>query len=442
MRVFLLITVLFAFLYSKEFEITPKSVKRIKKICQEASGDDVVYLRGGVYTRRFPTIKCSGRDGRYIKITSYPDERVIIKSSWVIKGDFLDIGSLSFVGNNQKLNYSRVIKQWWNPKKELKRGGILVKKGHHLKIHDCAVGYFPASGVKITGKSDYIEINHNIIYNNAWWSIGGTGGLIVKNIHQIDSKKDAKIKITNNLFFSNESRIFSHVFKKGFSKLVIDEGESFLIQQKDDPSKKGAKKGKYSGRYLVENNLILFNGKGTSLNKADNIDFVKNTLYCNGSTTKSIKAGGVRANHSNHDRFLDNAVESCKNRMAFSVVGHDNIFERNFAVSKSQKPINGVKIVDKLFRNPKKLDFYSKEFGSRANKLLDSFSKMLREYNIKVKPTNYVVDSKKMVEDIIKTIPKKSDTVIKRYKDRVEIKNINNSGIKGLGKSFTLKLVP
>ena len=95
----------------------------------------------------------------------------------------------------------------------------------------------------------------------------------------------------------------------------------------------------------------------------------------------------------------------------------------------------GLRLVKRVFNDPKHLNF-----NKDANRLLASFKPMLNRYNIKVKPTGYVVDKAKQVEDVIALIPKKADTVIKRYKDRVEIKNIDRRGIKWMENDFTLKL--
>lgn len=434
MKYFILF-LLFASLEAAQFNLYPQdNPQKIKKICIKARGGDTIYFNEGIYTKKFPKIKCSGKKGAPILITAKEGAKVTIRSPWIVKGEYLQISHLNFKGGGENLRYDDVIKQWWNPGKELRQNGLLIV-GHHITLKDNAIGCFTASGVKFKGKSDYIQIDHNIIYNNAWWSTGGTGGLIIKTIHQIDNKKTAKIKITNNLFFGNESRIFSHVYKKGFSKLVIDEGESFLLQQKEDANKKGARNGHYSGRYLVRNNLILYNGKGTSLNKVDRVDLVRNYLYCNGTTATSVKAGGIRGKNTNYDTFINNYISSCKNKMAVSVIGKHNTFKNNIVKSKIQKPIPGVKIVDRVFTDPKHLDF-----NPEANKLLRSFQPLLKRYDIKIKPTGYIVDTEKQIEDIIRLIPKKKGIVIKRVEDKIIIKNIDNRGIKDLGRSFVLKL--
>ena len=426
-------------LNATDYSITPQSIDKITQICKVAKAGDNIYLRAGVYEKAFPHIRCSGSSQGAVNLTAYPNEQVTIRSAWRVKGNYLSISNLNFKGKSDELNYESVIRQWWKPSKKLRQIGLYIE-GHHIDVKNNTLGYYPSSGLKISGKSDYLTIEHNIIYNNAWWSTGGTGGLIVKSIHEFDGSKATKVKIVNKLFFANESRIFSHVFKKGFAKLTIDEGQSFLIQQKEDANKKGAKQGNYHGRYLVQNNLILFNGKGTSLNKADNIDMYANTLYCNGTTAKSIQAGGIRGNKTNHDRFIDNAIESCGEGKAVSVKGKDNLFKNNYVKSRTQRPQKGITLVKSLFRDPANFDFYTQAFGDRANKQLHSFDQMLRSNNIQVKATNYKIDSKRQVQDIIDGIPKTNRTEVLHLKDKILIKNIDNRGIKGLKKTFILKL--
>ena len=425
MKKLLILSIFFGILIAKEYEITPQHIHRLKKICQKIKPGDEIILKGGIYNKKFPVITCSGSSKADVTIKAKKNEKVTIKKGWEIKASYLTIKNLNFKGNNNSLNYKKVIKHWWNPTPKMRKSGLLIE-GSHITLENNIIGNFPGVGVKFKGKSDYLTINHNIIYNNAWWTTGGTGGLVIKNIHQTDNSKKVKIKIINNLFFANESRIISHVFKKGFAKMVIDEGESFLIQQKDDASKKGAKSGKYNGRYLVKNNLILYNGKGSSLNKADNIDLIANDFYCNGTTATSKKAGGIRGNNTNNDNFIDNAIQTCADKKAISVKGKNNHFINNKT--------------GKIYKDPQHLNFYNIYFKNRANKLFESFKPMLNKYKIKVKPTNYKVNLTKEINDIIALIPKKANTKIIRQKNKIIIKNINNSNIKGLKKNFVLKL--
>jgi hypothetical protein len=425
-------------IHAKIFTVNSSSVSKLSQICRNAIGGDKIYLRSGIYTNHFPIIKCSGNSKAVITIAPYPGEKVTIRSNWIIKGNYLLIEGLNFKGFAEKIKYKDVISSWWNPPKKYKVTGLLIK-GHHITLRNNAIGCYPGAGIKVTGYSDYINIYHNMIYNNAWWSTGGTGGLIVKNIIQSDNTNKRKVDISNNLIFSNESRIISHVFQKGFVKLIIDEGESILIQQRDDAVKKGAKKGLYHGRYLIKNNLILFNGKGASLNKADNIDFIANTLYSNGSTATNPNATGIRGNHTNNDTFINNVIGCIRGGKAFSIKGKRNIFKNNYVNCIQTPPINGVYRINKLFRIQDKLNFYNYIFKDRANRLLKSFKKMLENYNIKVKPTNYKVDLHNEIKKIIDTIPKNKKTKIYNDKNKIKIFHIDRKGYKNMPKNLILK---
>jgi len=437
MRILIFLILNLVLLNAQKYNIYPNNVKQIKEICSNIEGGDIIYLREGIYNY-IPNIKCSGNSKKFVKISAYPNEKVIIKDSVRINGNYLIISNLNLKGNSESLNYDEVISQWWNPSKEINKNGLIVE-GHHIIIRNNTIGYFPASGLRVTNNSDYITIHHNIIYNNAWWATSGTGGIIVKNIYQLDNSTKRKIKITKNLIFSNESRIFSHVFSKGFSKLTIDEGESFLIQQDDDPRNTKAKFGNYNGRFLVKNNIILYNGKGSSLNKANNIDMIENFLYCNGTTASSINAGGIRGNNTNNDLFKNNLIEVCQDKIGFSVTGYNNYLLNNHIKSTTQKFLPGLIIESKLFENPKKLNFYNKISKNKANIILNSFHKMLTQNNIIIKPTNYKVDYKKQINDIIELIPQNANTKINKYPNKIEILNIDNKNINNLPNNFTLE---
>ncbi len=427
-------------LLGKDFILAPHNFSHINKVCQVAHGGDRIVLRGGIYKEVPRRIHCRGEKGSYLAITRYEDEKPIITKGIRLKGAWLKIEGLAFEGNSNALRYDEVIRHWWRPTKAMRNFGLHLQ-GHHILIQNNIFGHFPAYGLKIAGKSDYITIEHNIIYDNAWWSTGGTGGLVIKNIHQIDNRRAKKIHIVRNLFFGNESRIISRVFAKGFATMVIDEGESFLIQERDDAAKRGAKRGDYDGIYEVRGNLILFNGKGSSINKADNVELVANDLCCNGTTATSPQAAGIRVDkESRRIEVRDNAVQTCADGIAYSIKAKEVKLHNNYAKSEIKTPLPGVTYVQRLYRDPAHCDFSNPYFGQRANELLASFRPMLRRYAIIVTPTHYRVDVQKQIADILRYVPRTSATRIERFEDRIEIYNIDNRGIKGLGRDFILRL--
>ncbi|GEM_PF-5062778 len=389
-------------IFGKTIEITPKNAYQIKKLLKNAKPGDEIVFEDGIY-KRIPKIKISGNKANPIVIRG--GEKTLIKNPVFIKGDYLIIKNLYIKGNADKINYNQVIKEWWNPSNEIKKSGLYIE-GRHVLVKDNVICNFPGSGLRIIKKSDYVTVKHNIVCNNAWWSTGGTGGLIVRNIIQSDNSKKDKIKILNNLIFSNESRIISHVYQKGFTKMVIDEGEGLLIQQKSD--KDTIKNGHYNGGFLVKNNLLLYNGKAISINKANNVKIIKNTLYKNG-TTVTGKAGGIVLNTTKNDIIRNNLIVPSKGKDAIRKFLAKNIIEKNNLISYEDRNID-----------------------------LSSFEDMLRKYNLKVKPTNYKVNLKKQILDILKNIPKTDKTSFELEGNRLNIYNIDNKKIKALPKNYML----
>ena len=389
-------------IFGKTIEITPKNAYQIKKLLKNAKPGDEIVFEDGIY-KRIPKIKISGNKANPIVIRG--GEKTLIKNPVFIKGDYLIIKNLYIKGNADKINYNQVIKEWWNPSNEIKKSGLYIE-GRHVLVKDNVICNFPGSGLRIIKKSDYVTVKHNIVCNNAWWSTGGTGGLIVRNIIQSDNSKKDKIKILNNLIFSNESRIISHVYQKGFTKMVIDEGEGLLIQQKSD--KDTIKNGHYNGGFLVKNNLLLYNGKAISINKANNVKIIKNTLYKNG-TTVTGKAGGIVLNTTKNDIIRNNLIVPSKGKDAIRKFLAKNIIEKNNLISYEDRNID-----------------------------LSSFEDMLRKYNLKVKPTNYKVNLKKQILDILKNIPKTDKTSFELEGNRLHIYNIDNRKIKALPKNYML----
>ena len=389
-------------IFGKTIEITPKNAYQIKKLLKNAKPGDEIVFEDGIY-KRIPKIKISGNKANPIVIRG--SEKTLIKNPVFIKGDYLIIKNLYIKGNADKINYNQVIKEWWNPSNEIKKSGLYIE-GRHVLVKDNVICNFPGSGLRIIKKSDYVTVKHNIVCNNAWWSTGGTGGLIVRNIIQSDNSKKDKIKILNNLIFSNESRIISHVYQKGFTKMVIDEGEGLLIQQKSD--KDTIKNGHYNGGFLVKNNLLLYNGKAISINKANNVKIIKNTLHKNG-TTVTGKAGGIVLNTTKNDIIRNNLIVPSKGKDAIRKFLAKNIIEKNNLISYEDRNIN-----------------------------LSSFEDMLRKYNLKVKPTNYKVNLKKQILDILKNIPKTDKTSFELEGNRLHIYNIDNKKIKALPKNYML----
>ena len=379
------------------FYVNPKTVKKLRKICREAGPGDTIVFEGGVY-KKVPRITCSGAKGNSIVITSSGYRPAVIRGPVFVKGNYLKIENLYFRGYGDRLNYREAINHWWHPTKKVFKPSGLKIVGKHILIENNAFCYSVGRGLRVTGKSNYVTIRHNIICNNAWWSTAGTGGLIIRDID--NGNRPGEIRVEDNLIFSNESRIISHVFKKGFTRMVIDEGEGLLIQQDG--------KRTFGGKFVVKNNLFLYNGKGISLNRSYNVSVVNNKFYHNG-TTLTGTGGSIVCNRSEGVVIESNEMEPLKGK----------------------KPIKLLKCSKVVLKNNRFTADVSDEDISR-------FSDLLERFQIRVKPTNYRVDLKKQILDIVKRIPRKKDTKVELKGNRLYIYNINNRGIRGLPKDYVL----
>jgi len=382
--------------YAQVFYVSPKTVNNLKKICREAAPGDTIVFKEGTY-KAVPRIKCSGEKDNPIVITSYSQKPAVIKAPVFIQGNYLVVKGLYFRGYSDELNYEKAIEHWWNPTKEVFKWSGLKVTGHDILIEGNAFCYSIGSGLRVLGNSNNITIRHNVICNNAWWSTAGTGGLIVRDID--NGKKAGEIRIEDNLIFSNESRIISHVFKKGFTKMVIDEGEGALIQQDG--------KGTFGGEFIVRNNLFLFNGKGLSINRSYSVEVFKNKFYHNG-TTLTGSGGSIVCNRSKDISIEFNEMEPLRGKKAIKLMKCLNVFVKN-----------------------NKMETEFSDDISRFSDLLDRF-------DIEAKPTNYTVDLRKQIIDIIKRIPKGEDTRLELKGNKLYIYNIDNTGIKGLPKDYIL----
>ena len=153
MRKILILIGLIVFLSAKVINVYPNS----ENVYKNAKAGDTIYFNDGVYKNEM-VIKCKGNKNAYITITGAKNAK--IKNTLKINGSYLIIKNLNLKGDNNLITYNEAIKHWWEKNKKYDKKGMLIR-GHHLIIKDNTIGYFPGAGIKITGRSDYITINHN-----------------------------------------------------------------------------------------------------------------------------------------------------------------------------------------------------------------------------------------------------------------------------------------
>ena len=219
-----------------------------KKACSNLNGKQNIYLRGGVYRNpgyhndwtqsgRYPSvgIECQGTEANPIVIRPWGSEYVKLKTDalYGIKikagAKHITVQNLEIEGEAQAITLDTALKYWWESNDTMQSSGI-VANGDDIIIKDNVVHDMPGSGIGATAGA-YATIEGNIVYNCDWWTIAGSKGIGITSARGSDVNGTYKNQIVGNLIFNIEQRLFSHVWKKKFATLTIDEGEAFLIQE-------------------------------------------------------------------------------------------------------------------------------------------------------------------------------------------------------------------
>ncbi len=214
---------------------------------------------------------------------------------------------------------------------------------------------------------------------------------------------DSESYIKGNLLFDNESRIFSHVFQKGFSHLVIDEGEALLVQEGKD-TEGNSYISSYNKHYHILDNFLAFNGKGIVVNKADKAFVKNNSLYL----SNSLRVGS----YSSDVYIQQNAVQVKDNGKWVSIARNDtkriyvrNNFYNRSATAKYDTTNPDIYLednipVNKVFEDPSKFKLVNQvkiaKVGASTEQW-DILEGMLKKYDITITPTGWDYSEEKMI---------------------------------------------
>lgn len=300
----------------------------------EFSRKRIIYLRGGSYPfiedeapldtdtliSGFQNIKIWGTEDSPVIIKPWGNERPKIRGNQgaimrFTKADYLTIEGLELKGESNSFEYNpeeqqypeKIIKDWWKGSEHLNGNGFAIA-GRNVTVKDCVVHEVMGQAIAFQ-KATNITCENNIVANSARWTIKGTTAIgFVRCIGLDDDSETPQFNIMRgNLIYGVESRIFSHVFAKGHTHLTIDEGEGLLVQS----FILDAEEKPYKGRYSLENNCLMWCGKGIVVNRADRVDVLNCTIY-NCGTTISGSGKGLRGNKSSDCNWKRNLVATCK----------------------------------------------------------------------------------------------------------------------------------
>ncbi len=358
---------------------TSSAFRTIQRAADLTNPGDTVLIMNGVYKNAHPTgsvvdIKRSGKSNAWITYKAYPGHRPKLKhNGWhgiqIYNGaSYVEVNGLEVEGNNDNISYAYARSQRYNTSNPLTNGNCISIDGsknrrpHHIrilnnKVHNCG-------GVGIVGiESDYLTIDNNEVFNNAWYAVYGCSGISLLNNWNSDNSQNYKMFITRNKVYNNRMLI------PWITTGKIQDGNGIIIDRGMN-KQKGSKISAYRGRTLIANNITYKNGgSGIHTFQSENIDIVHNTSYMNNQSPE-ISYGQISVNDANNINVLNNILYSERGKpINMNSRGNNVRFDYNINANSSSIIASGPNdmIADPQFMNPSYGNFRLKSTSPAIN---------------------------------------------------------------------------
>ncbi|WP_228058431.1 right-handed parallel beta-helix repeat-containing protein [Nostoc sp. LEGE 12447] len=358
----------------KNSGLTPSSAFRtIQRAADLTSPGTTVLIMDGVYKNTYSSgsalvIKRSGTANSWITYKAYPGNKPKIQhNGWngisIENGaSYIEINGLEVAGNNTNITLSYALSQKYNTSNPLTSGNCINIDGrkngrsHHIrilnnKVHDCG-----GAGISVI-ESDYVTVDNNEVYNNAWYSPYGASGISLLNNWNYDKNLNYRMYVTRNKVYNNQ------MFVPWYYNGKFQDGNGIIVDKSRDNG--------YQGRTLIANNISYKNG-GTGIHtfSSDHVDIVHNTVYLN-NQTKEITHGQIMSNYSGDVKVINNIIYAAANKTistnnkSTNTTFNYNLYNNNGSRAVSVGP-NDI-MADPQFVNPSGGDFRIKGTSRAIN---------------------------------------------------------------------------
>ncbi|MBW4467868.1 MAG: right-handed parallel beta-helix repeat-containing protein [Pegethrix bostrychoides GSE-TBD4-15B] len=353
---------------------TQNAFATLQKAANQTQPGDTVLVMNGTYTQppdsngNVLTVRNSGTANAWITYKAYPGHQPRIASTgWTgieIQGaDYITIEGFELVGNNDSVTLDYALSQKNNLNNPTTSGnGILInaKNGsnpHHIVIRNNSVSKFGGGGISTLG-ADYITIEGNRVYGNAWFSPYANSGISVLGGWNSDGNTGYKLIIRNNQVSGNQQLV------PWFQTGTVTDGNGIIIdttRNKDIFNTDTGANGAYKGRTLIENNLVYTNGgRGIHAFLSDHIDVINNTTYMN-SAHPEITGGEITSIEASDIKVLNNIIYASPGLPGNTVLEASNvIYDYNLVYNTTEfttSSAHNIIGLDPLFTNPAAGDF-------------------------------------------------------------------------------------
>ncbi|WP_375474586.1 right-handed parallel beta-helix repeat-containing protein [uncultured Nostoc sp.] len=324
--------------------------RTIQKAANLTNPGDTVLIMNGVYRNAKPggnvvSITRSGTANAWIKFKAYPRHRPKIQhNGWqgifIHKAaSYIEINGLEVIGNNANITLDYAISQKTNKQNPLTNGNCINVDGrkdgrsHHINIVNNKVHGCGGAGISAI-ESDYVTIDNNEVFDNAWYSVYGCSGISILNSWNSDNKRGYKMFVTNNKTYNNRMYIPWIAVGK------ITDGNGIIIDstRNQDNSKLGA----YKGYTLVKNNLAFNNGgSGIHAFLSEHVDIVNNTAVLNNQSPE-LNGGQIFAHTSSDVKIIRNILYAFPGKNINNKTKNKNvIYDYNIYINSSKINVKG-----------------------------------------------------------------------------------------------------
>ncbi|MDX2213843.1 MAG: right-handed parallel beta-helix repeat-containing protein [Oculatellaceae cyanobacterium bins.114] len=348
--------------------LTPQTpFRNIQTAANLTQPGDIVYVMNGTYTASNPNsdivrITRSGTADAWITYQAYPGANPkLVSNNWhafaILGASHIIIDGFELQGNNDNITLPQAIAEQNNLGNPLTSGnGIGIRPSddatptypHHIVIRNNEVYKFGGGGI-YTYHADYVTIENNLVYNNAWYAPYGNSGISNYQNWNSDSSSGYRMIIRGNVTYNNQNLI------PWFQVGRVTDGNGIIVDDTRN-TQNNSTLGVYQGRTLVENNLSYNNGgRGINVYSSNFVDIVNNTTYQN-SQHPAIDGGEITVGTANDVRVLNNIMSATSGKPANKVSNSSNIlFDYNLlfnSVLYTQTGANDLIGVDPLFLDP------------------------------------------------------------------------------------------
>lgn len=398
--------------------------KKINDLYALTIPGDTVLVMNGTYTEpdfRAPVayIDKSGRPDAYITYKNYPGHRPKIKSRNItairlVGASYVVIEGFDVEGSRDEISFDEADRLLCEKPDSSQRVNMAHGNGidmvaeysdinkipHHIIVRNNRVYNFGASGIGAQ-RADYLTIENNVVYGNAFYSPFDTSGISIYQMRDLefiaeaDAGKILKNIIRGNISYGNKN-LFG--FAAGFDGSTCDrnapltDGNGIIIDdlRNTQNQKPELNKRPYRGRTLIENNIVYNNGaRGINIYSSDHVDVVNNTSYLNAETQNASIDSEFSTNDVKDVRVLNNIFYVRPGRAANGVVSaandtkgerasirYDNNLVFGSSVFDAVSGANNIVGQDPKFINPDAVDFALGESSAAMDRGLASLGSL------------------------------------------------------------------